>query len=528
MLSSKFWMCLFVSGTLLTATTHSMAQSSTRYSSPSVQRSRSQPVRRSVQAGSSRQQLAPPVQSRVAQGYVPQHLRSGIQTGVVAAPIENPANEPAGSGGRTPVAKTAQVISGAPIGGSGSSGSGSVGGPVIGSVVDGPIVQSPIAQGSIVQGPIVQGPIVHGPIVHGPIVGGTVLAGGSGVSTHTTSGGGCSSCASGGCSSGFGGPVDLVGQNYFHGRFNEGCNIGCGEIGCGLGAVDCCNNGCYLPSAIGACWLRSLWGTLSAGEFFAGGVGFRSQQFQVPGSTDVFDDSSFGFQGGFNVGIPLRVLTAGLLSGQFGIRHVSSNFDGNSFSDGTRNQTFFTAGVFRRVDYGLQIGVVADVLREEWFTDTQTVQLRGDLAWVYPSGTAFGFRFTQELEDDDSDGSINGFDFNDLTTGTLETYRFYFRKNALNGGYLDVFGGWSDDDQWLVGMEHDVPVTETVSLQSSLTYLSGEDLPVDSPFADSGNEAWNLSVGVAWRPRGRSWYDSYDTPLLPVADNGTLILSRGQ
>ena len=308
-----------------------------------------------------------------------------------------------------------------------------------------------------------------------------------------------------------------VGQSYFDG--------GCGDSGCGIGG-DCCGRGGCPPCALENCWLNNLFGAFSGAEFFLGGAGFRSQNLPVPGATSLFDDSSFGFYGGFNVGKPLCRLTCGLISGQFGVRHVTSNFDGNTFSNETRNQTFFTAGIYRRVDYGLQIGVVADVLREEWFTSTQTVQLRGDFAWVYPGGSAFGFRFTDNLDDDLSDGVVNGLPVTDLATTTLETYRFYYRYGVNAGGFLEVSGGWTGDDGFLVAFDHDLPLNETVAIQSNLTYVSGDESST-SPFSAGDNEeAWNVSVGIAWRPRGRIWYRSYDTPVLPVADNGTFIQRR--
>ena len=517
MLSSKGWMCLLVSGIVLFASNHSNAQSSSRY--PSAQRNQARTVQRSGVNSFAGQHVAPPAppQSRVAQAYVPQHLQSGIQTGVVAPPVERTVST------SEPVAQTAQIS------GSGSRG---VASPIYDNVISGSgsrVVGSPIYDNVVpgsgsraVATPYYENVVGSsvGP-VHGTIIdSGPVIVGGTGQATHSISTG-CSACPTGGCGTGFGGPIDLgVGQTYFDGGGS------CGGS-CGIAYDDCCGRGGCPPYQ--NCWLNRLFGSFSGAEFFVGGVGFRSEQFQVPGlnTNDVFDDSSFGFQGGFNVGVPLCNLTCGLISGQIGVRHITSNFDGNSFSDSSRNQTFFTAGLFRRVDYGLQVGVVADVLREEWFTDSQVVQLRGDIAWVYPAGSAFGFRFATQLDEDVSDGTIDGLPFTDLQTTSLETYRFYYRRAAAWGGFVDFSAGWSDSDHFVLGLDHDIPVSETISLQSSLTYLSGDDLPIDSPFAGNGNEAWNVSVGIAWRPRGRSWYRSYNTPVLPVADNGSLILRRG-
>ena len=512
MLSSKAWMSLVAAGILLASTTSSNAQT-TRYTNGQLlqQRQTQQPLSRTQVAqrnarsmsNAGYDQVAPPAPptTHVARAYVPQHMQnSGIQTGVV---VQQPAVQTeiyqeqvrstrpvrVGSTTRGPIARTSQMIS-----------------------------ETPYYDGNMVGGsPVVGNTIVGGGILNSGCAG----CGSSGYSTHTTSGG-CSSCGNGGCGTGFGGPVDLgVGETYFDGG-------GCGDPGCGSGLSDCCGRGGCPPTALEECWLNGLFGVFSGGEFFGGGVGFRSEQFQVPGASvdDVFEDCSFGFYGGFNIGVPLCRLTCGLIQGQIGVRHVASEFDGNSFSANSRNQTFFTAGLFRRVDYGLQMGVVADVMREEWFADSQTVQLRGDIGWVYPSGSTFGFRFTSQLEDDVSDGVIDLLPFTGLTTTTIETYRFYYRHTAPSGGYTDFSAGWSDNEHFLIGFDHDMPISETIAIQSSLLYLSGEDLASNSPFAGNGNEAWNISVGFAWRPNGRAWYRSYNRPMFNVADNGTMILKR--
>ena len=120
MLSSKTWMCLVATGFLLAASTHSMAQSGSRYSNTAPQRTRT--VQRSYQTDAATYERAAPAprRTRVAQAYVPQHLQNGIQTGVVAAPVQTiiePEFETAGNqgSGRRPVAHTAQIISGPPI-----------------------------------------------------------------------------------------------------------------------------------------------------------------------------------------------------------------------------------------------------------------------------------------------------------------------------------------------------------------------------------------------------------------------------
>lgn len=490
-------MCLIaVVGMLLASWTEVQGQS--QYSNSNVQQSqnvlRNSAARNAATRTARRQtrvdRVAPPTPAtHVAGGFVPGHMKSGIQTGVVA-PQQNVVMDrrvrqvSAEMPQRGP--RTAQMIS-----------------------------ETPLMDGGVVG----QSVVGHG-VMNQSVVGGCSNCGST--STHTYAGG-CASCGAG-CSPGFGGPVEsVVGEGYFSAGRVDTCGGGCGGS-CGLDG--CYGRGGCPPSALENCWVNGLAGIFSTGEYFIGGTGFRSTQFQVPGNSAILDDASFGFYGGFNFGMPLCRLTCGVLSGQVGVRAVSSEFDGNSFFSDNRDQTFFTAGLFRRVDYGWQFGLVADVLREEWFTESETVQLRGDLAWVYPSGSALGFRFSTAQQDDITDGIVNGQSFTGLITETLETYRFYYRHTAEWGGYSDFSLGWSDSDHFILGLDYDLPLSETWAMQSSLTYLAGDDVPATSPFAGNGNEVWNLSVGFAWRPTGRSWYRSYDRPMFGVADNGSMIVTR--
>ena len=65
---------------------------------------------------------------------------------------------------------------------------------------------------------------------------------------------------------------------------------------------------------------------------------------------------------------------------QVGYRGVSSHYSGASFAEDSRDQGFLTAGLFRRVDWGLQGGAVVDILFDDWYYNSLTLtQLRGEL-----------------------------------------------------------------------------------------------------------------------------------------------------
>lgn len=303
-----------------------------------------------------------------------------------------------------------------------------------------------------------------------------------------------------------------------------GCDSGCG--GCGVGKNyfnNCCNRsgGCG-PNAWDQCWFGALGRLFSNAEIFGGAHGFRSQNFTA--GTQPVDDSSFGFYGGVNLGMPLCRLACGLFSGQIGIRSSQSEFEGDFFSVDNRDQLFVTAGIFRRVDYGLQLGLVGDFLHEEWFAETDLTQIRGDIGWVYPGGNTIGFRFASGTDDDNTNGIINGVAFTNLFAEVVDNYRFYYRMMSNNGGHCDAFAGWSDADHAVLGLAFDMPVASCWGMQSGFTYFLPEDTAPTVPV--STQDAWNLYIGFSLRPQGSRWYGNYDRPLFDVADNGTFVFSR--
>lgn len=331
---------------------------------------------------------------------------------------------------------------------------------------------------------------------------------------------GCSSCSSGG----------IVGSSYVGGEVVSG---DCGCESCVDGGTyfeqdACCGRGGCPP---GPCWLSGLGAALYNGEYFGGATSFRSTLFQTPGgaATDFSNDCSHGFYGGFNLGLPLCKLTCGVFSGQVGVRSVQTNFNGNDFTTDDRDQLFVTAGFFRRVDYGFQAGVVADILHEEWFSENDIVQIRGDLGWVFGGGRTWGFRFATNMQDDITSGTFNGNPYSNLIHSTDDNYRVYVRQDRTGAGFGEIFVGWSELQQTIVGLDFDVAVTEHVGVQAGFTYYLNDDgLVPGTTNITGGNaaEAYNIFVGFVLRPRGRSYYNSYERPMFSVADNGSMLITR--
>jgi hypothetical protein len=315
-----------------------------------------------------------------------------------------------------------------------------------------------------------------------------------------------------------------VGQNYLEayddGGYVDGGYIDGGCDSCGGGSCDsCCDRGGCPPGLIGDCWIRGLGGLLYRADYFAGAQCWDSPVFNDSTASDYNGGS--GFYVGTNLGVPLCRLTCGLVSGQIGVRATQSEINGSP----NVNQIFATGGFFRRVDCGLQFGAVVDYLQEDYFFNARLMQIRGDLSWVYAGGNSLGFRAAKGIQDAQVPDVIPGAGANQFRLQTLDNYRVYYRTNCVAGGYSDLFVGWTDDSHVLSGIDVDMPITDRVALQAGTTYA----LPTANANVMGGNanDAWNLYVGFVFRPQGRCWYQNYDRPIMPVADNGSMILRRG-
>ena len=295
------------------------------------------------------------------------------------------------------------------------------------------------------------------------------------------------------CGDSIGAPVDEVIGGDCGNCFSDPCVDDCGWCG---GCGDCRR-----------CWLDGFGGILQNSEYFIGAHGFRA--YNSGRNTAFVDDSSFGFHAGINAGLPLTWLTCGLASGQIGISTNHSQLTEQLRGD-SREQLFVTAGLFRRVDHGLQGGVVADFLFENWDISSDLIQLRSELSWAFPGQAAFGFQYTDGVHVN-SDPNNPFFD-----TEILNTYRFFFRRPVGDGGMGEVFGGFTEF-HGMFGADVTLPICERVFLRSSTTYL----IP-----GDTANDGWNISMSLVFRPRGRGWYNTYHTPMFNVADNGSMIIRR--
>ena len=285
---------------------------------------------------------------------------------------------------------------------------------------------------------------------------------------------------------------------------------GCDACG---GQVACC---CAAPGFLFD-WTRA--------DLWAGTVGFTAPAnfLNTASHSQGAIEGAFGFQEGINFGTRLPSLLSGQMGSQLGIRFIHSQLDGSAAGVDRRQQLFLTTGLFRRVDYGVQAGLVVDYLHDDWIYKADLLQLRGELSYMLSPCHELGFRFTDSQQIDDTSYRLRG---SSTSTGiritSLDTYRgFYrFRFGEQARGHAELQAGGTQDSGTLLGLTLHTPLQNQVGLTTSATYL----IPASDALPSYASEGWNIGLALVWTP-GRSFGlgRDYYRPLFEVADNGTLI-----
>ena len=280
----------------------------------------------------------------------------------------------------------------------------------------------------------------------------------------------------------------------------DDCSTGQAVCDTGCGGCDVCRPYCWMDSL-------SIWG---------GVQGFK-------GPFSLGQDSSFGFQEGFNWGSPWVFTPLGMNT-QVGFRGTQSNFNGAAFTTDHRAQFFVTAGIFRRAEWGWQGGVVFDYLHEDWYTTLDVGQIRGEISWAVPNGSSFGLWFASSVIEDT--GGFPPTVAADQTWETHDIYAAFYRatSSCFRMGQWRVFAGFTAESDGIIGSDFKIPLAGTWSLEPEFTYL----IP-DEATGAGGNEeeAWNVAFNLVWYP-GRALHgiDYTRLPLLDVAGNGSMILRQ--
>ncbi len=307
------------------------------------------------------------------------------------------------------------------------------------------------------------------------------------------------------------------GCNSCGGGIAGGCATGtCGRGGFSLfGDEDdyCCLIPCPRLS------LRNL-------QFFAGVQGTVNPRFS--GMPSRGQDGSFGFNEGINWGFPFPLLGWHGLAGQLGFRLTQNNLSGSSFSPDSRTQMFFTGGLFRRSDWGIQGGAVIDYLKDDWYVNMEIAQLRGEVSWAGSRQHEIGFMFNTDLSNDRQTGRIVANNVLQPVTETwnpIDVYAAFYRFRSLgpNGGEGRIFGGFSGESDGLIGADALLPMTECWAFQVDFSYL----IPQSNNRLVNVDEIWNVGVGLVFYPGGfGNCPPKYHRPLFNVGHNGSFFINR--
>ncbi|GIW92740.1 MAG: hypothetical protein KatS3mg110_0781 [Pirellulaceae bacterium] len=277
----------------------------------------------------------------------------------------------------------------------------------------------------------------------------------------------------------------------------------------------------YAPRYGDPCFWPAVAGCGGQWEFFGGTHGFT-------GPVNRGQTGSFGFHEGVNWGAPFPLLFGGQLGMQFGTRLAHSNLSGAAFTGEERQQIFVTGGLFRRVDWGFQGGLVVDYLHEDWYLEADLVQLRGEASWLYPCHHEVGVWFTANTQ---KDAVLSRVLLDNQLTSVNETlqatdlFAFFYRYRSDNcaGATGRVFAGFTGASDGLLGADVQIPINDAWWLQTAFTYLVPEESNSASGHIE---EAWNFGLSLVWRPRAGFPGSQYYRPLFNVADNGSFLVDR--
>jgi len=286
---------------------------------------------------------------------------------------------------------------------------------------------------------------------------------------------------------------------------------GCSTGSCGTGCCGVCVSCCLLPIPIPVICMDNF-------EISMGVHGFT-------GPTNLGQTGSFGFNEGINWATSLPCTPCGELGVQLGAEFTHSNFSGAEFTNDDRNQVFVTGGVFRRVDWGFQGGVVVDYLSDDWYFNADLVQVRGELSWMFPQGHELGAWFTVGTSDDTSTFTNIGAAATTETFASTDIFAFFYRTQFDGcGAQGRLFGGFTGDSDGLIGGDIRLPISSRWALDAGFTYLIPEEA---TGARGHEQESWNVGINLVWYPGARTATDrDYYRPLFNVANNGSFLVDR--
>ena len=309
------------------------------------------------------------------------------------------------------------------------------------------------------------------------------------------------------------GVIENFDGSGFQGGDCEQCGDGCGDCD------ECGSCGKKVCICWDWCWFEDL-------GLFAGVHGYK-------GPADLGRNGNFGFHEGFNFGAPLiDEWGVGLqIGGQFTHSNLSSEESTPGFPAGDdRQQTFLTGGLFHRAVCGLQWGVAADWLHDEYYVDMDLTQIRGEIGYVGPCHNELGFWFASGSEDDTQ--TLDALNPTLTETWTVtDLYALFYRRHFGPGGEFRAWAGFSGESDVIVGADFHIPLKDQWAVEANFNYLIPEQ---GSGFEGSAEESWGLAINLVWFPfrdgccpQNECWGEGRQyRPLLNVADNATFMMDR--
>jgi hypothetical protein len=249
------------------------------------------------------------------------------------------------------------------------------------------------------------------------------------------------------------------------------------------------------------------------------------------GPMDVQDvNGNFGTILGLNGGVPLLPRTG--LGFQAGANVVMSDYHGFVYNtQGSRSQDFISYGLFQRIPLrqgSLDWAFTNDWLFDHYYANFAFTQWRVKLAWEANPWNEFGGWATLRDRGDSATLGQETLHFRPLEQGT-----WYWRHTWCNDVSLMARLGMAESPGAVVtGVDTRVPISPRLALTSSFTYVIPSSAGVNAADALFGRggaaEFWNLSMGLEFVPGGvRHCRTDRFAPVLPVADNGTMMIRGG-
>jgi hypothetical protein len=252
----------------------------------------------------------------------------------------------------------------------------------------------------------------------------------------------------------------------------------------------------------------------------------------------------FGVNGNFGLGLGMNVGMALVpeygIGVQAGSRVILSDFAGEQLAEtsASRSQDFTSVGLFQRIPGGeggsFDWGFTYDWLFENYYDSVRFGQWRVKLAWEINCWNEIGIWAAFHEH-----GAAGEFVAPDPVTGqpTTSTFSFrpldqgnlYWRHTWLNDASVTARIGVANSPNLVIlGAESRIPISPHLALIGGFTYMPSKNPAfVAGQTEGQSQETWNVSVGVEFVPQvlchglaGRY------TPLLPVADNGTMALKE--